>query len=117
MGYKYSSSTPPSYAFKYGPMFKRFGLLEFPLSGVFSKPLVVQDSWSFYADLGRKWKPEDFLAETKALVRFCQKKKLAGILNYYADPSHIWNQSTFFETVKKWKEIAEPIELRELCVS
>ncbi|MDI6792687.1 MAG: polysaccharide deacetylase family protein [bacterium] len=115
LGYKYSSSTAPFYAFWDGPAFNRFGLLEFPVSGTFSRPLDIQDSWGFYAAPNRRWGPEDFLAETKALVRCCREEKMGGILNYYADPSHVWDQPTFFEAVKLMREVAEPVKLEVLC--
>lgn len=115
MGYKYSSSTIPFHAFRYGPVFNRFGLLEFPVSGAFSRPLSIQDSWSFYAAPDRQWGPDDFLAQARSLAKFCQKENIVGILNYYADPSHVWDQPTFFDAVKIWKEVAEPVGLGTLC--
>jgi len=115
MGYRYSSSTSPFYAFRYGPFFDPFEILELPVSGSFSNPLSVMDSWGFYKAPDRKYKPEDFLTEAKALTYYCKEKKMVGILNYYADPSHIWNQPTFFEAVKLLKEVAEPIDFQTLC--
>ncbi len=112
MGYKYSSSTVPFYAFRHGPVFTRFGLLEFPVLGAFSRPLAIQDSWSYYAAPHRRLDPDRFLSEAKAIANFCQKEKIVGILNYYADPSHVWDQPTFFKAVKAWREVAEPFEFR-----
>jgi hypothetical protein len=115
IGYVYSSSTVPYYAFKYGPVFKKFGLLEFPVTGTYSKPFQIQDSWSFFKAPDRTWKAEDYLTQANLLANFCINKKMTGILNYYADISHIWNQPTFFKTVKLWGDIAKSIQLGDIC--
>lgn len=114
MGYRYSSSSMPYYAFRYGPAFMRFGLLEFPVTGVYTRPMSTLDSYSFYTAPNRAWEPEDYLAQVKLLARFCREENLVGVLNYYADPSHIWDQPTFFKAARIWAEIAQPVGYREL---
>lgn len=36
LGYRFSSSTAPVYAFRYGPIFRKFGVWEIPVSGMAS---------------------------------------------------------------------------------
>lgn len=115
LGYRYSSSTLPWHGFGDGPVSGHYGVLEFPVSGTFSHPLVIQDSWGFYAAPDRRRCPEDFLAEARAIADFARREPLVGILNYYADPAHVWDQPTFFAAVAAWKEVAEPATLEALC--
>jgi hypothetical protein len=116
LGYAYSTSTTPYYAYRHGPYYQDSGLREFPVSGIFSRPLAIQDSWGFFAAPNRPYRPERYLEEAKRMVGFCQKIGMTGILNYYADPSHIVREEYFFKAVELWKTIAEPVQLRDLCL-
>jgi len=113
--YQYSSSTVPYYSFRYGPVIHRFGLFEFPLTGVFSRPMDVQDSWGFYGAPDRQWGSKDYLAEARAMTHFCQEKQAVGLLNYYADPSDVWNEPSFYQSVQSWLQVAQPISFEKLC--
>ncbi|MBI4796652.1 MAG: polysaccharide deacetylase family protein, partial [Deltaproteobacteria bacterium] len=48
LGYRFSTSTMPVYAFRYGPVFKQFGVWEIPVSGRESSPLKILDSWTCF---------------------------------------------------------------------
>ncbi|MBM4200927.1 MAG: polysaccharide deacetylase, partial [Gammaproteobacteria bacterium] len=60
LGYRYSTSTAPLYGFRYGPLFRRFGLTEIPVSGMADRPLTIQDSWGFFAAPDRCYGPDDY---------------------------------------------------------
>jgi polysaccharide deacetylase len=115
LGHRYSSSTVPAFAFRHGPAFERAGVREFPVTGTFSRPLMIQDSWAFYAAPDRRRSAQDYLSEARALARFVNEHGFVGLLNYYADPSHVWDQPTFFEAIEVWRQVAEPVGFAELC--
>jgi hypothetical protein len=102
--YFFSSSTVPYYGFRYGPLFDLDGIKEFPLSGSWSKPLSILDSWSCFGAADRSMHEQDYLREARDISAFFSGKKAAGILNFYADPSHIAGKEEFFEAVRLWKE-------------
>ena len=114
LGYKFSSSTLPYYGFRYGPLFRNFGLTEIPISGILSRPLDIYDSWGYYASPNRRFGPVDYRTEAEKMARFCKESKMIGILNYYADPSHVWNQPSFFMAINILKKVAEPTSFSEL---
>lgn len=102
LGYEFSSSTGPYYGFRYGAMFERFGVKEFPVSGMWTSPLNILDTWGCYRAPGRTMGEADYLREGKAVARYFNETRSVGILNYYADPSHIAGSESFFETVMEW---------------
>lgn len=113
LGYAYSSSTMPLYGFRHGPAFARFGLWELPVTGLASAPLSILDSYGFYAQPGRRHAPEDFHREGVAVAAAHQRAG-AGIINVYADPSHVHASEPFFATVERWREVATPTSYGEL---
>jgi hypothetical protein len=113
LGYRYSSSTMPFWGLRYGPAFDHFGLIELPVSGRPSAPLEILDSWSCFAAPDRSRGPDDFRADARALARQ-MKEHGAGLVNVYADPSHIHDQPAFFDAVAAWSEVAQPVSYRTL---
>jgi hypothetical protein len=111
--YQFSTSTLPFFAFRYGPVFDRFGVREIPVSGTGSNPFEVLDSWACFAAPGRLMTPQDYVAEGAAAARLYKDAGI-GLLNYYADPSHIHNQEAFFETIRLWSSLAQPINFQDL---
>lgn len=112
LGYGFSTSTPPYFAFRYGPVFDTFGLREIPVSGGASRPLTILDTWVCFRAPDRVLTPEDYRTEALGLAQ-----DLAGgpgILNYYADPSHIADQPIFFETIAALARLAQPTTYRDL---
>lgn len=112
-GYEFSSSTSPFYGFRYGAVFSRFGLKEFPVSGMWSAPLNVLDTWSCFGAPDRGHSAEDYRREgvesAHALVAGG-----AGILNFYGDPLHIHDQEAFYDTLSCWKELGTPAAYSDL---
>ena len=113
LGYAFSTSTLPLYAYRFGPAFRDFGVLELPVSGMGSMPLRILDSWTCFAAPGRRFGPDDFVREGRAAGEKFRSLGI-GLLNFYADPSHIHDREEFFETVAYWAKIARPVTYREL---
>ncbi len=90
-----------------------FGVLELPVSGMGSMPLRILDSWTCFAAPGRRFGPDDFVREGRAAGEKFRSLGI-GLLNFYADPSHIHDREEFFETVAYWAKIARPVTYREL---
>ena len=112
LGYTYSSSTAPFHGWRHGPVFEDFGLPEIPVSGGGTRPFTIIDSWGCFAAPDRQFAPEDYRSETLALAR--QLAGGPGLLNYYADPSHVLAQPIFFATMAALARLAEPITFAEL---
>lgn len=112
LGYRYSSSTSPFFGLRYGPLFDRFGLTEIPVSGGARRALTIIDSWSCFGDPARQLGAEDYRTEILGLAR--QLDGGSGILNYYADPSHIADQPVFFATMAELARIALPVTFSQL---
>jgi hypothetical protein len=112
LGYRYSSSTGPFFGLRYGPVFDRFGLKEIPISGGGTRPFAIIDSWACFAAPGRRLGPADYRSETLAMAR--QLAGGPGLLNYYADPSHVVGEPLFFETMAELARLAEPVSFAQL---
>lgn len=113
LGYDFSTSTTPFYAFRFGPIFKKFGLFEIPVSGMGESPLTILDTWGCFTAPNRTKTPEDYYSEGVAAADAFGKAGI-GVLNYYADPSHIYNKEIFFKTVKYWTSISKPANYMDL---
>ncbi|MCX7747159.1 MAG: polysaccharide deacetylase family protein [Clostridia bacterium] len=113
LGYKYSTSTVPLYGFIYGPIFSKFGLVEIPVSGMWSNPLRILDSYSFFYSQSKKFKTS-YYYESDSIRTYFEEKGLVGILNYYADPSHIANNDLFFKTIEHLTKVSYSISYEKL---
>lgn len=107
MGYKYSSSSLPWVGLRRGPVFRdETGLVEIPVSGRFSRPTTVLDSWSVWGS------PQPSLLENQFEIELDSFRVLGGespfILNIYADPSHIQGKSAFFSGLDALCDVFEP---------
>ncbi len=113
LGYLFSTSTAPIYGLRGGAMINSKGIIELPVSGTIAHPLQVLDSWGYFKAPARKFTPEDYLNEAKKL-----SNKLAdsgvGIINIYADPSHVYKQELFFQAINEISKVAVPITYNEL---
>ena len=116
LGYTFSTSTLPLYGFRFGPAFKNFGVLELPVSGMGSRPLRILDSWTCFAAPNRRFGPDDFVREGK-IAGDNYKSLGVGLLNFYADPSHIHDREEFYDTVAHWAKIAKSVTYSELLAA
>jgi peptidoglycan/xylan/chitin deacetylase (PgdA/CDA1 family) len=113
LGYRFSSSTTPIVGLRWGPVVDRYGLPELPVTGAPASPLQILDSWGYFAAPERNREPGDYLREAKALADAVSAAGV-GIINVYADPSHIHDRSEFFEAVSMWRDIATPTSYEDL---
>jgi len=113
LGYTFSTSSLPLYAYRFGPAFREFGLLELPVSGMGSRPLRILDSWTCFEAPGRRFTPDDFVREGRAAADNFRSLGI-GLLNFYADPSHIHSNPEFFDTVAYWAKVAKPVTYSQL---
>ena len=77
------------------------------------RPLTILDSWACFAAPDRTMTSTDYLREAAGAGRNYRQAG-SGILNYYADPSHIHDQAEFIRAVESWLTIAEPVNYRSL---
>ena len=99
LGYRFSSSTTSYWGLRKGPMFSDFGVVELPVTGVPSQPLNILDTWAYFEAPDRVFGPADYGREAAALADLF-KKPAAGLINIYADPSHIHGNEVFFEAMR-----------------
>ncbi|HOO57130.1 MAG TPA: polysaccharide deacetylase family protein [bacterium] len=114
LGYKYSTTTMPVTGLKNGAAFRRNEITEFPVSGMWSNPFAILDSWNFFKAPDRIYAAEDYFDEGNAIASYFSEYNLSGVLNYYADPSHVIDNDIFFGTVEKWAGIARNVTYSEL---
>jgi hypothetical protein len=112
LGYVYSTSTTPGFGLCYGPAFRRYGLIEVPVSGRGDQPFDILDSWSCFAGPDRVLGPQDYRHGTLRMAERLRGRP--GLLNYYCDPSHVVDQPIFFETIRELVELAEPMSYGQL---
>lgn len=113
LGYLFSTSTTPLYAYRLGPLFRNFGVCEIPVSGMGTSPLTILDTWGCFAAPNRTLSQEDYRREGKLAGEILGNMG-TGIMNYYADPSHIHESEIFFETVGQWLAVAQSVTYGEL---
>jgi len=113
LDYSFSTSTLPLYAYRFGPAFRRFGIMELPVSGMGSMPLRILDSWTCFTAPGRQFGPNDFVREGRLASENFRSIGI-GLLNFYADPSHIHDRDEFFDVVAHWAKVAKPVSYNGL---
>ena len=107
LGYRFSTSTAPAYALRYGPAFERFGLLELPVTGTATAPMEILDTWGCFAAPDRTRGPADFLREAESIAHE-HSEAGPGLINIYGDPSHIADSEEFFAAVSALARVAKP---------
>lgn len=113
--YRFSTSTMPFWSYRHGPKFSKFGLVEFPVSGMVSAPMQALDTWTCFAEPNRKLTPEDYRCEVERLG--CELARGgAGIVNLYGDPSHIHDSQHFFAAVTSLLEVCTATTYSELLL-
>lgn len=112
MNYRFSSSTIPEMAYQNGPMYKKNGIVEIPVTGIYSEPFNIMDTWAYFAAPDRMKMPHDYLKTTEKLSQFASQNPL--LINIYADPSHIHNQPEFFEAMHILSKMTENINYTQL---
>ena len=113
LDYEFSTSTVPSWGLREGPVFRRFGLAELPVSGMASSPLEILDTWSCFEAPDRTRGPADFLREAELLAHG-HAAAGPGLINIYGDPSHIAGRPEFFDAIEAIVAVAQPCGYREI---
>ncbi len=102
MGYTYSSSTMPRYGLRYGPLPRMHtGLYEIPVSGCYDWPLKILDSWGFRYDPNRQVSEAMYRQQLHKMAAFFASQRRVGLLNYYADPSQVYDWPDFFASMEQ----------------
>lgn len=109
LGYRFSSSTTPVHGFRRGAVYNVGGIFEFPVSGMWTYPLSPLDSWTCFRAPERRLTPEDYHREGLAVARHLSRSGAVGVLNFYADPSHVADSKLFYETVAEWARVGHNI--------
>lgn len=112
LNYAFSSSTTPVKAYSKGPLYKINGITEIPVTGIYSEPFNIMDTWAYFAAPERTKSPSDYLKSSRSLATFAEKYPI--LINIYGDPSHIHDQPEFFEAMKKFSKIAKNINYNQL---
>lgn len=106
IGYRYSTSTTPYVALRYGPVTCRYGLPEIPVSGCVDHPLVILDSYTFRFG-GGPLKSEDYIVQVEAWAKRLGRGG-GYLLNLYADPSQVSDWPEFFTAMGRLAPYARP---------
>ena len=99
LDYQYATTTVPRFLISNGPAYRVGKLREIPISGTYSSPLKILDSWtnlqSPYAPEITKTYSEAFIASVRQLL----KAEIPGLINYYVDPAHVAKSPFFYEAL------------------
>lgn len=106
IGYCFSTSTTPYVALRHGPVTRRYGLPEIPVSGCVDRPLVILDSYTFRFG-GGPLKAEDYIAQVDAWAKRLEQGG-GYFLNLYADPSQVSDWPEFFSAMRRLAPFAHP---------
>ena len=115
LGYRFSTSTLPDHAFRYGPVRNAGGIWEVPLTGSLRFPFQILDSWSnLESPSHRVVKPvygQMFLETVEGLLRMGAK----GVLNVYVDPCHVHDSPHFRSAMENTRRLGvESLDYTEL---
>lgn len=99
LGYRFSTSTPPSAAFQFGPTWKINGIFEIPVSGSYTHPLTILDSWSQVVSPQKPMLQDKYASLLKHTVDKLLEQDLSGVLNYYIDPAHVYKNEVFLSAI------------------
>ncbi len=111
LNYTFSTSTVPMVAYKKGSIFQQKGIIEIPVSGMFTEPFNILDTWGFFASPLRTHNSKDYRRECEMLSNFAFEHPM--LINIYADPSHIYDQPDFFEGIRVLSKHANNLNYSE----
>lgn len=102
LDYDFSSSTIPYFMYRFG-LSKTNEIFEIPLSGTYSVPLRILDSFNYYDQRNGSFYGSAYLKEVSKLVDVYKVRK-QGIINLYVDPSHVFSDNDFLESMRMLSE-------------
>ena len=98
--YKFSTSSTPIDSFWNLPIYKnKYGLFEISLTGSFDKPHIILDSWNFKFANKRYFTEDNYFQQICKIKKYFNSKNTNILINIYADPSHLKNWDSFFESI------------------
>lgn len=112
LSYSFSTSTSPLMAYHHGPLFKKDGIIEIPVTGIYSQPLNVMDTWAYFAAPDRTKLPYEYTKEAQEIAHFAST--YPTLINIYGDPSHIHDKPEFFEAMALLVKSAQNVNYTEL---
>ncbi len=112
LDYKFSTSTSPQMAYQYDPIYKTHSLIEIPVTGIFSEPFNIMDTWAYFGAPDRVKTPEDYLVDVNSIKKLASETPL--LINIYGDPSHIHDQPKFFQAMKNLVDITPNVSYSHL---
>lgn len=112
MNYKFSTSTSPEMAYQHGPIYKNNGVFEIPVTGVFSEPFNIMDTWGYFGAHDRSRAPDDYVKTSQSLAQFAFRNPV--FINIYGDPSHIHDKPQFFQALKTFAQASENINYSQI---
>jgi hypothetical protein len=104
LGYRYCSTTLPSYGLAKGPAVDIDGMVEFPCFGSIRNLETILDSWTYLTDRTHYALGDDYFDLMKETVDLFVERRVPAILAWYADPCHVLDQPPFMramETIAK----------------
>lgn len=107
LNYQFSTSTLPSRAYRYGAIYTQKNILEIPVTGVYSEPLNIFDTWGYFESPHRTKSSDNYLDEMCNLCALAMKRPI--LINIYGDPSHIHNKPEFFQAMKNLVSTAQNV--------
>jgi peptidoglycan/xylan/chitin deacetylase (PgdA/CDA1 family) len=100
LGYRYCSTTLPSFGLKYGPAYETHGILEIPCLGSIRNPETILDSWTYLTDRKNYMLGDEYFDLMVETVDVFVKQQLPVVFTWYADPCHVLNQPPFIKAVE-----------------
>lgn len=101
LNYKFSTSNTPIDSFWKLPIYEiKNGLFEISLTGSFDRPHIILDSWNFKFANNRYFAENDYYQQISKIKKYFNSKNTKILINIYADPSHLKNWNSFFESIK-----------------
>lgn len=112
LNYSFSTSTSPVMAFQHGLLFKKDGIIEIPVTGIYSEPLNIMDTWAYFAAPDRTKLYFEYTKAAQEIAYFASKYPM--LINIYGDPSHIHDKPEFFEAMALLIKVAQNINYTQL---
>ena len=107
LGCEFSTSTVPLKGLLGGPVQQpEPGFYELPVSGCYDMPLAILDSFGFRYAPGRVVAEADYTRQFGRMLDFFDGGVRPGLLNYYADPSQVFDWPDFFDCMRKAAPLA-----------
>ena len=87
-------------------------MVEVPVTGIFSEPFNIMDTWAYFAAPDRIKTPAEYINTAQQLAVFAHARPL--LINIYGDPSHIYDKPEFFQAMSIIIKSAKNINYTQL---